>query len=333
MARIRGALRAGLWGILVLASIGCVAQAVKQLPASAYALGPYGLPAWAYHVIDEPQPETITMKGPVRLPGSTREYDASTTAGMRNPPDWYPEEHPPAPPAVAGGPGGPSMACGSCHMMNGLGHPENADLAGLPVGYFVRQMQYFKSGARKEAARMNELAPTLSDKEVLEAAEYFSKLKPRASLKVIETGTVPRTYISVHGRMRMPHPAGGTEPLGRRILQMPENVWRTMNRDPHSIYLAYVPRGSVARGKRLVTTGASGKTLACAQCHGEGLHGLGEIPRIAGLQPVYTARQLIGIQNGASAGAGVEPMKAVVAKLTEDDIIAISAYLGTLPPS
>jgi cytochrome c553 len=28
----------------------------------------------------------------------------------------------------------------------------------------------------------------------------------------------------------------------------------------------------------------------------------------------------------------VEPMKKVVANLSEDDIIAISAYLGSLPP-
>jgi cytochrome c553 len=56
------------------------------------------------------------------------------------------------------------------------------------------------------------------------------------------------------------------------------------------------------------------------------------VPRIAGLQPVYISRQLICIQNGSSAGAAVAPMKKVVANLSEDDIIAISAYLGSLPP-
>ena len=79
-------------------------------------------------------------------------------------------------------------------------------------------------------------------------------------------------------------------------------------------------------------TGGSGKTIQCAGCHGEDLRGLGEIPRLAGLQPVYLARQLIYMQNGSSAGAAVEPMKKVVANLSEDDIIAISAYLGSLPP-
>ena len=59
---------------------------------------------------------------------------------------------------------------------------------------------------------------------------------------------------------------------------------------------------------------------------------LGEVPRIAGLQPVYIARQLITMQNGTSAGANAALMKKPVAKLSEDDIIAISAYLGSLPP-
>ena len=75
-----------------------------------------------------------------------------------------------------------------------------------------------------------------------------------------------------------------------------------------------------------------GKTIACAICHGDTLPGLGEVPRIAGMQPVYLARQLITIQNGTSAGTAVALMKKVVAHLSEEDIISISAYLGSLPP-
>jgi cytochrome c553 len=81
-----------------------------------------------------------------------------------------------------------------------------------------------------------------------------------------------------------------------------------------------------------VKTGGTGKTIACTICHGDGLKGLGEVPRIAGLQPVYIARQLIGVQNGSSAGTAVALMKKAVSKLSEDDIISISAYVGSLPP-
>lgn len=308
--------------------VGCATSSGTRVTAT----GPNGLPGWAYHVIDAVQPEKPQAKGPVRLPGSTREYDASVTQSIKEPPDWYPEEHPPAPRIVAGAKDGPAVACGSCHMMLGQGHPENADLAGLPVNYFIRQMEYFRTGARKEPARMNEIAPTLSDEDIRSAAEYFAVLKRRPLVKVIESTTVPRTYVSTTGRMRMLHPEGGTEPLGRRVIQLAVDPVRTANRDPYATYIAYVPPGSIAKGARLVTTGGSGKTLPCASCHGEGLRGAGDVPRIAGLQPGYVARQLIGMQNGASAGAGVETMKPVVAKLSEDDVIAISAYIGTLPP-
>jgi cytochrome c553 len=57
------------------------------------------------------------------------------------------------------------------------------------------------------------------------------------------------------------------------------------------------------------------------------------VPRLAGLQPLFLARQLFDIRFGSSAGDGIAPMKPVAAKLSDDDIIAISSYLGSLPPA
>src|SRR5262249_22581220 len=151
---------------------------------------------------------------------------------------------------------------------------------------------YFKSGARKDPARMNAVAKVTSEDDVREAAEYFSAQKPIPLVKVIESDTAPKTYVSTRGRMRIQHPEGGTEPLGARIIEVPEDASRALNRDPHSGALVYVPRGSIKKGEALVKSGGNGKTLQCAICHGEGLHGLGEVPRIAGLHPVYIARQL-----------------------------------------
>jgi cytochrome c553 len=151
-------------------------------------------------------------------------------------------------------------------------------------------------------------------------------------VKVIETATPPKTFIATAGRHRQLHPDGGTEPIGHRILEIPADPFRTEIRDPHSGFIAYVPPGSIARGEALVKVGEPGKTTPCAQCHGEGLKGKGEVPRLAGLQPLYVARQLFDIQYGSSAGKAAEAMKPVVAKLSEDDIIAISSYLGSLPP-
>jgi cytochrome c553 len=268
----------------------------------------------------------------IHIPGGAQEYDAAKIAGNATPPDWFPGEHPPAPRVVTGEGGATPMACGSCHLMSGQGHPESADIAGLPAEYLIRQMNYFKSGARKDDARMGPIAKVMQEADVIESAKYFASLKPTVMVKVIETATPPKTYVATGGRHRLLSPEGGTEPMGHRIVEIPVDPFLTTVRDPRSGYLAYVPPGSLAAGAALVKTGANGKTIPCSICHGDDLLGLGEVPRIAGLQPVYVARQLISMQNGSSAGTATALMKKAVAKLTEDDIIAISAYVGSLSP-
>ncbi len=290
---------------------------------------PNGLPEWAYNIPDTVQPPEPKVPSVVRVAGSSKELEASAVAGNANPPDWFPEEHP-APPRSVKGP--MPNACGSCHLMSGQGHPESADIAGMAAEYIIRQMNYFKSGARKEEARMGPIARAVSDEDLRQAAEYFAAVKPSPFVKVIEAATPPKTYVSADARHRRIMPDGGTEPIGRRIIQIPEDPMQTTIRNPHSGFIAYVPPGSIKKGEGLVKTGGSGKTIQCAICHGDALTGLGEVPRLAGLQPVYLARQLIQMQNGTSAGANAALMKKVVAKLSEDDIIAISAYLGSLPP-
>jgi cytochrome c553 len=304
---------------------------VRELNAQAALTVPAGLPDWAFNIPDKIQPSAVRPEGTVRVPGSAREYEAAKIAGNANPPDWFPDEHPAAPRSVAGG-GGIRFACGSCHLMSGQGHPEAADIAGMPAEYLIRQIAYYKAGTRQDDARMGPIAKATSDEDVRQAAEYFAALKPSAWVKVIETATPPKTFIATAGRHRQLHPDGGTEPIGHRILEIPADPFRTEIRDPHSGFIAYVPPGSIARGEELVKGGASGKSVQCALCHGEGLEGLGEVPRLAGLQPLYVARQLFDIRHGSSAGKAVALMKPVVANLSDDDIIAISSYLGSLPP-
>jgi cytochrome c553 len=303
----------------------------REATAQAELTVPAGLPDWTFNIPDKVQPSAVRPEGIVRAPGSAKEYEWAKVAGNTNPPDWFPDEHPPAPPSVAGGPGR-RFACGACHLMSGQGHPEAADLAGLPAAYLIRQMQYYKTGTRKDDERMGPIAKVISDEDVRQAAEYFSKLKPNVWVKVIETASPPKTFIATSGRHRVLHPDGGTEPIGRRILEIPEDPYRTEIRDPHSGFIAYVPSGSVAAGEALVKTGDAGKTMPCAQCHGDGLKGKGEVPRLAGLQPLYVARQLFDMRHGSSAGEAAAVMKPVVANLSDDDIIAISSYLGSLPP-
>jgi cytochrome c553 len=288
-------------------------------------------PVWAFLIPDKEQPPSEESAGPIRIPGSAKSYTAAQIDDLSNPPDWFPEEHSQPPQVIQHG-SGPVLACGSCHLMSGDGHPESATLAGLQADYIARQMAYFKSGTRKDAARMNAIAKTMSDADIRQAAEWFAALKPNPWVRVVETDTVPKSFVSARGRMRLPMPGGGMEPLGNRIVELPEDASRAESRDPHSGFVAYVPKGSVAKGKALVTTGGNGKTIACTICHGDSLKGLGEVPRIAGLHPLYIGRQLYGIQTGESNGTAVALMKKVVANLSADDMLAIAAYVASQAP-
>jgi len=305
--------------------------AVREVNAQAALAVPAGLPDWAFNIPDKVQPAAVRPEGIIKVPGSAKEYEAAKIAGNANPPDWFPDEHPAAPRAVAGGTG-IRFACGSCHLMSGQGHPEAADIAGQPAQYLIKQMTFYKDGTRKDEERMGPIAKVTSEDDVRQAAEYFASLKPSVWVKVIETATPPKTFIATAGRHRQLHPDGGTEPIGHRILEIPADPFLTEVRDPHSGFIAYVPPGSIARGEALVKGGAPSKITQCAVCHGETLKGQGEVPRLAGLQPLYTARQLFDLRYGSRAGKAAEPMKPVVANLSDDDIIAISSYLGSLSP-
>ena len=284
--------------------------------------------SWAFPV----PPEGVTREddpGPRHVPGSTRTYTQKQIDDAGNAPDWFPDEHAPMPRVVQHGSGPVVPACAMCHLASGSGHPESADLTGLPVSYVMRQVAEFKSGARKDYSRMAAIAQGLSEEDARLAAEWFATLKPVPWTRVVEADTVPKSIL--RGRMRFPAPGGGTEPIGNRIIILPEDPERTHSRDPHSGFIAYVPPGSIARGEALVTTGA-GKTIACGACHGGALRGLGEVPRISGVSPIYIFRQLHDIKHGTRSGVWTELMKPVVASLSEDDMLAIAAYLTSRGP-
>jgi cytochrome c553 len=124
----------------------------------------------------------------------------------------------------------------------------------------------------------------------------------------------------------------GMEPIGNRIITVPENQELARLRDPRSGFLSYVPPGSVARGKALAETGGGGRTIACSICHGEGMKGLGNVPRLAGVHPIYLARQMHLFKDGGRNGVDAALMKRPVAKLTDEDILNLSAYLASLSP-
>jgi len=290
-------------------------------------------PEWAYPVTPPLGAlDNVVMK---TAPGSTKQYTQAQIEDSFNPPDWFPDDHPPMPEIVAHGGQRPAgRACAQCHLTSGDGHPESAGLSGLPAAYIVRQMAAFKNGERiaGRAGVMIAMAKVLSDDEVKAAATYFSGLTPTPGYnKVIETETVAKSYIGAGG-MRFIAPDGGTEPIGERIIVLPQNATEAQLRDPHFGFIDYVPPGSIAKGEALATTGGDGTTMRCAICHGPNLTGLGEVPSIVGRAGTSIFRQLNDMQSGARKGPWVELMKGVVAKLTQSDMIALAAYLESRNP-
>jgi cytochrome c553 len=312
-------------------------RAAGEPPAWAYAIPPAApTPAAGAPAAPAATPDT-SMK---QIPGSTLSFTLQQIANGFGPADWFPGDHPTMPDVVAHGKNTAVRACGLCHYPNGKGRQENAGVAGLPVSYFVQQINDFRNDLRKSAEprkantnAMIAIAKGLTPEEIKQAAEYFGSMKWTPWIRVVETKTVPK--MESEAGIWVPAKESQMEPIGMRIVETPENVERTTRlRDPHSPFIAYVPVGSVKKGETLVTTGGSGKTTQCGVCHGSDLQGLGPVPGIAGRSPSYLVRQMYDIQNGARHGEWSQLMKPVVAKLTDEDFVNIAAYVsGRMPPA
>lgn len=326
-------------------------------------------PLWAYGVVTVAKATDVADPVPVpgrrvrpnedpaeqtklrNVAGSTATYSAMDVRDSGHVIDWFPGDHPPMPEVVKRGPvgmGEVTRGCGSCHLPNGKGRPENAPVSGLTPAYFLRQMQDFRNGLRYSAdprknntSMMITVAASLTDDELLASMRYFTALKYDTPwIRVVESPMVPKLkevnqlFIGLGKEL--------TEPINGRIVEIPQDERQSEYlRNPHSGFVAYVPPGSLAKGKELAESGGTriegtqvipGRATACITCHGADLRGIENVPAIAGRSASYLARQLWDIQQGTRNGSGIALMKAAIAKLTPDDIVALSAYVASRPP-
>jgi cytochrome c553 len=302
------------------------------LAGAAFAHG--ALPIWAYPVTTRkfPAPDPAQIG---RLPGTKVTFTRAGVNDRFNAPDWYPASHPKMPDIVAHGRKPGVFACGYCHLPNGQGRPENASLAGQPAAYIVQQVADMRSGSRKSSTdkmgsinAMMAVAKASNDAEVKIAADYFSKLKYQKWIRVVEADRVPKTIVGDRNMLNVV--PGPKEAIGKRILEVPVNLERTEWRDSKSGFIAYVPKGAIARGKALVESGAG--AFPCAACHGPQYRGNGAVPALAGRSPAQIVRQLNDFKNGSRNGPGAAMMKPEVANMTDDMRLDIAAYLASLEP-
>jgi hypothetical protein len=138
------------------------------------------------------------------------------------------------------------------------GRPENASVAGLPVSYFLQQLEDFRHDLRKSAesrkantARMALIAKSLTPEEMRQAAEYFGAMKWTPWIRVVETNTVPKMVSRGGIWSPIEGEGAGKEPIGARVIETPENSEQTeVLRNPRSGTIAYVPVGRSRRVKR-----------------------------------------------------------------------------------
>lgn len=293
-----------------------------------------GPPAWAYPV-NPPNFQRSADDGSMRrVPDSTAGYTLTEARDLFAAPDWHPEEHAPMPEIVAKGRKPDVYACGVCHRADGPGGPESASLSGLSADYIIQQTQDFKAGLRNNATPrvatglMIKLAKAVTDQELKAAADYFASLKPRANIKVVETDMVPKTRVrelflaAIDGDEK--------EPIGHRLIEIPENVENYLSRDSHAHFIVYAPISSIEKGRTLAAS--NDPQIQCAGCHGPGLKGSSIAPGLAGRSAQYMFRQLYDFQSGARKGANSEAMKPAVEALGIDDMIALVAYTASLAP-
>jgi cytochrome c553 len=269
------------------------------------------------------------------IQGSSGAFTLAQVRDGFGPADWFPGDHPAMPPIVAQGRREAMInACSLCHYPNGKGRPENAGVSGLPYEYFMKTMSDFKNDLRKSAdtrktntGRMIQFAKAMTDDEIKAAATYFSSMKWTPWVKVVETDTVPKTRIAGGLFIVAEGAAAGTEPIGQRIIEVPESSEQTETlRNPRSGFIAYVPTGSVKKGEAVATRGQ------CALCHGTNLQGLGPVPGISGRSPSYMVRQMFDMQHGTRTGSWSELMKRVVGPMTPEDMLAVAAYVASRTP-
>jgi cytochrome c553 len=323
--------------VVILGASIMAQQAAAPAPAAPI---PAGLPDWAYTPpppAGSPPPPTALPADDaavVSIPGTAKTFTRGQLRAQKETMDWYPEDRHGTIPDIARFGKQGVRQCTLCHLPDGAGRPENAPINGYHPAYFLQQMQDFRDGLRKSAdprkANTNVMigfAKATTREEDMAAAQYFAQQPYPRRIKVVESKTAPKVRLQGGMHMAVPTNEGGAMvpiPAGE-IVEIPDDNLRAEARDTRMPWTAYVPPGTLNRGKQLAAK------YQCATCHGANLEGIGPVPALAGRSPSYTMRQLFDMKTGARRGPWAELMKTIVASMSVQDMTAVSAFAASTP--
>ena len=323
--------------VCVFACAGGVAISASVAAVSSRDAAFIAAEAWAFPYLppSDPHAPKSDPATVIHVAGSSRSYTQARLAIEHFVPDWFPQDHSPAPQIVTVDrkPGWP-WPCAECHLVNGAGVPATAQIMGLPKAYILEQIAAFRQGQRGTSAPrttqdMADEARSVNDDDLRLAADYFAQLKFVPHTRVVETASAPKTHWKYF--VQVPDQDGAREPIGERIVEVPVSFDDYQYHNDRTRYVAYVPPGSIARGAVIAARG-TGAATACESCHGAKLQGTGIIPPLAGRSPTYIARELILFRTGQRSNPDAAPMRQEAAQLTINDMIAVAAYAGSRKP-
>ena len=329
----------GVLFAIALVAVGTVAITAQQNAPAPTGPIPPGLPEWAYTPPvpgAKPAPSALPAddNAVVSIPGTTRTFTRDQLRAQKETMDWHPEDRHGTIPDIARFGKQGVRQCTLCHTPDGAGRPENAPISSYHPVYFMQQMQDFRDGLRGSAdprkantRTMAGFAKAMTREEDRLVAEYFAQQPYPRRLKVVESKTAPR--VRMQGGMHMAVPAnegGSMVPIpADEIVEIPDDNLRAEARDTRLTWTAYVPPGTLNRGRQIAAK------AQCATCHGANLEGIGPVPALAGRFASYTMRQLFDFKTGTRRGPWGELMRPVVANLSVQDLMAVSAYAASIP--
>ncbi len=70
-----------------------------------------------------------------------------------------------------------AVACQACHGLDGIAKlPDAPNLAGQPANYLVRELNAYRSGARKNEV-MSVAAKSLNDQDIRDLSAYYAAIQ------------------------------------------------------------------------------------------------------------------------------------------------------------
>jgi cytochrome c553 len=212
---------------------------------------------------------------------------------------------------AAQGGGGAVAACNSCHGAQGEGNAAGGfpRIAGQSYAYLAHELETYANGTRKHPI-MQPIAAAMTPDQRKAAAAYFASLNPNGSATAA-AGAASAAASGTTSASASTSTATATRSAG-----------------------AGAAAGAGGRGAQLANVGDNTKGVqACANCHGPGGIGSGELyPYLAGQHANYLTATLGAWRDGTRANDPSGQMPLIAQGLTPQDIAAIAAYYAGQPP-